>query len=241
MRLYFVAAAIAAFVSQTASAADLPAQMPARAVPLNSPFYNWTGFYVGGNAGTALSSVNTSDPTGVNFAPLGALIGADNTGFLGGFQLGLNFQTGNWVFGVQGDLSWTSIDAHLADPFSTTANINYKTDWLATVGGRVGYAWDNILVYGKGGAAWVHNNVSVSDPTFSLSAVGNETRIGWTAGGGFEYGFAPNWTGFIEYDYIGFGTASVTVTDLFAGPMPINIEQKIQMVKGGINFKFGGL
>jgi outer membrane immunogenic protein len=102
-------------------------------------------------------------------------------------------------------------------------------------------AWDNILVYGKGGAAWVHNNISVSDPTLPLSAVGIKTRNGWTAGGGFEYGFAPNWTGFIEYDYIGLGTASLTVTDPFAGPMPVNLDQHIQMVKGGINFKFGGL
>jgi outer membrane immunogenic protein len=240
MRIYIVAAAIGVFVSQSASAADLPAQMPVRASPFSSAVYNWSGFYVGVNAGSTLSSVNTTDPTGVNFAPVGASIGADNTGFLGGLQLGFNFQIRNLVFGVQGDMSWTSIDAGLADPFFQTTTINYKTDWLATITGRIGYAWDNILVYGKGGAAWVHNNVSVSDPTVPLSAVGIETRNGWTAGGGFEYGFAPNWTGFIEYDYIGLGTASLTVTDPFAGPMPVNFDQHIQTVKGGINFKFGG-
>ena len=184
MRIYIIAAAIGVFVSQSASAADLPAQMPVRASPLSSAVYNWSGFYVGVNAGSTLSSVNTTDPTGVNFAPVGASIGADNTGFLGGLQLGFNFQTGNLVFGVQGDMSWTSINAGLADPFFPTTAINYKTDWLGTITGRVGYAWDNILIYGKGGAAWVHNNVSVSDPSVPLSAVGIETRNGWTAGGG---------------------------------------------------------
>jgi outer membrane immunogenic protein len=242
MRVYFVAAAVMAVVfsvSQSASAADLPVQMPA--TPFISPVYNWTGFYVGGNIGTAISSTNTSDPTGVNFAPLGALIGDNTTGFIGGFQLGFNFQAGNWVFGPQGDMSWTTINPGLADPFSTTRTLYYKTDWLAAIAGRVGYAWGNILMYGKGGAAWVHNNIGVSDPAFSLSATGNETRTGWTAGGGFEYGFTPSWTGFIEYDYIRLGTVSVNVTDPFVGLLPINFEQNIQMIKGGINFKFGSL
>jgi len=244
MRSYFVAAAVTAAIfsmSQSASAADLPAGMPTVPVPFGSPVYNWTGFYIGGHMGGTLSSANASDPTGVNFAPLGASISQDDTGFLGGFQFGFNWQTGNLVFGVQGDMAWTTINAGLTDPFSTTTTLNYKTDWLTTVTGRVGYAWDNILLYGKGGAAWVHNNVSVTDPTIPLSATGNETRFGWTAGGGLEYGFAPNWTGFIEYDYIGLGTASVTVTDPIAGPLSANFEQNIQTVKGGINYKFGGL
>jgi outer membrane immunogenic protein len=86
----------------------------------------------------------------------------------------------------------------------------------------------------------VHNNVSVTDPTIPLNATGNETRIGWTAGGGLEYGFAPNWTGFIEYDYIAFGTASITVANSVAGSLPVSFEQSIQIVKGGINYKFGG-
>ena len=243
MRSYFVTAAVAASifcVSLSASAADLP-QMPAKAVPFVSPGYSWTGFYIGGNIGTALSSTRASDPTGVNFAPPGVSISHDDTGFIGGFQLGFNFQMGNWVFGVQGDMSWTSINAGLVDPFSTTTTLNYKTDWLANVTGRVGYAWDNILLYGKGGAAWVHNNVSLTDTTIPLSATGNATRTGWTAGGGLEYGFAPNWTGFIEYDYIGLNTASVAMTDPVAGTLSANFQQNIQLVKGGINYKFGGL
>jgi outer membrane immunogenic protein len=241
MRSYFIAAAVWALalsVSQSAAAADLPAQMPA--TQFAWPVYNWTGFYVGGHMGTALSSAKFSDPTGVKFAPLDASIADDAAGFMGGLQLGFNFQAGNLVFGGQGDVSWTTINTDLADPFSKTTTLYYKALWLASVTGRAGYAWGNILMYGKGGAAWVHNIVDVRDPAFSLAS-GNETRTGWTAGGGFEYGFTPNWTGFIEYDYIRLGTFGVTVTDPLAGPMPINFEQNIQMIKGGINFKFGGL
>ena len=192
MRSYLVATGLAAAafsVSQSASAADLPAQMPA--TQFVAPVYNWAGFYIGGSIGTALSSANASDPTGANFAPLGISIGNDATGFIGGFQLGFNWQTGNWVFGVQGDMSWTTINPGLVDPIFTTTTLNYKTDWLATVTGRVGYAWNNILLYGKGGAAWVHNNVSATDPTIPLSATGIETRNGWTAGGG-DWGVGSN-------------------------------------------------
>ncbi|MEJ2377624.1 MAG: outer membrane beta-barrel protein [Pseudolabrys sp.] len=241
MRSYFIAAAIWALalgVSQSASAADFPVQMPATQFP--SPVYNWTGFYAGGQMGTVLSSAKFYDPTGVNFAPLDTPIADEATGFMGGLQLGFDFQTGNLVFGGQGDVSWTTINTDLADPFSTTTTLYYKTVWLASVTGRAGYAWGNILMYGKGGAAWVHNIVDVSDTAFSLASA-NETRTGWIAGGGFEYGFTPSWTGFIEYDYIRLGTASVIVRDPLAGSMPINFEQDIQMIKGGINFKFGGL
>lgn len=241
MRPYVIAAAVWALalgVNQSAAAADFPVQMPA--TQFTSPVYNWTGFYFGGHMGTALSSAKFSDPTGVYFAPLDASIADDSTGFMGGPELGFNFQAGNLVFGGQGDVSWTTINTDIADPFSTTTTLYYKTVWLASVTGRVGYAWANILMYGKGGAAWVHNIVDVSDPAVSLAS-GNETRTGWTAGGGFEYGFTPSWTGFIEYDYIRLGTNSVTVTDPLAGPMSMNFEQDIQMIKGGINFKFGGL
>jgi outer membrane immunogenic protein len=235
-------AGVIAGLSQTALASDLPARMPAKA-PYISPVsvYNWTGFYVGGHIGGAWSDANLSDPTGVNFAPTGATIGDHGSGFLGGAQVGFNWQTGNWVFGVQGDMSWTGINAGVIDPFVTTTTLNYKSDWLATVTGRVGYAWNNWLLYGKGGAAWVHNKYSATDPVFAINATGNDTRAGWVAGGGVEYGITPNWTTFIEYDYIGLGTHTVTLSDPTFGAVPVGIHQNIQIVKAGINYRFGGL
>lgn len=220
-----------------AAASDLPVRKAPRTAPMYSPapVYNWTGFYVGGHIGGAWSNADISDP-----AVPGPTLGNDGSGFLGGAQLGFNWQTGNWVFGIQGDMSWTGIDASASDPTVTTTTFNYKSDWLATVTGRVGYAWNNWLLYGKGGGAWVHNKYNVTDPTVGLNATASDTRGGWTVGTGLEYGITANWTAFIEYDYIGLGTHTVTLTDPTFGNGQANIRQDIQIVKGGINYKFGG-
>jgi outer membrane immunogenic protein len=222
-----------------AAASDLPVRQAPAPMYSPTPVYNWTGFYVGGHIGGAWSNADISDPTGVNFAPAGVAIGNNGNGFLGGAQIGYNWQTGNWVFGIQGDMSWTSIDASVINPFITTMTFNDKTDWLATVTGRIGYAWNNVLWYGKGGGAWVHNNISGTDPTVPFNFTGSDTRGGWTFGTGLEYGFTPNWTAFIEYDYIGLGTRTITLTDPVFGNIQADVQQNIQIVKGGINYKFG--
>ena len=221
-----------------AAASDLPTRRaPA---PMYSPIqvYNWTGFYVGGHIGGAWSNTSLSDPTGNNFAPVGSTIGDNGSGFLGGAQIGYNYQTGPVVFGIQGDWSWTGINNSVLDPFDNTTTFRDKADWLATVTGRIGYAWNNVLWYGKGGGAWVHNKYSATD-AFGLNATGSDTRGGWTLGTGLEYGFTPNWTTFIEYDYIGLGTHTITLTDPANGSGQAGIRQNIQIVKGGINYKFG--
>jgi len=105
---------------------------------------------------------------------------------------------------------------------------------------RAGYAWDNWLLYAKGGAAWVHSNYSAVDPAFlrvGVNVSGSGTQSGWIAGGGLEYGLTPNWTLFAEYDYIGLGTHGVTMTGGGA-TIAANVKQNISIVKGGINFKF---
>lgn len=222
-----------------AAAADMPVKAPVYKAPVIAPPYNWTGFYVGGHIGGAWSNVDISDPTGAVFAPLGATIGADGNGFLGGGQIGFNWQTGHWVFGVQGDMAWTGINTSVVDPFLPTMTLNYKTDWIAMLTGRVGYAWDNWLLYAKGGAAWVHSKYSATGTSpfapigFSMS--GADTRDGWVAGAGVEYGITPNWTAFIEYDYVGLGTRGITLSPPV---IAANVNQNISIVKGGINFKF---
>jgi outer membrane immunogenic protein len=224
-----------------AAASDLPARSYTKAVPY-APVYNWTGFYVGGHIGGAWSNTSISDPTGANFAPAGASIGDNGSGFLGGAQIGYNWQTGNLVFGIQGDGSWTSINASSTDPFIAGLTFNDKVNWLGTATGRIGYAWNNVLLYGKGGGAWVYNKYSASGGGGGGGggATATSTQGGWTVGAGLEYGFTPNWTTFIEYDYIGLGTNTVTFTT-GGGSVPASIKQDISMVKAGINYKFGGL
>ena len=122
-----------------------------------------------------------------------------------------------------------------------------RTDFLATATGRVGYAWDHYLVYAKGGAAWSHNKYDVNNFAciifVSCYSNATDTRLGWTAGGGFEWAFAPNWSALVEYNHYGFGTKSYTFVDPNnpAGPAVFDVKQNIDVVKVGVNYRFGGL
>lgn len=232
-------------VVSIASAADMPVKAPVYKAPIVAAPYNWNGFYVGGHIGGAWSNVDASDPTGAIFAPAGSTIGLDGRGLLGGGQVGYNWQTGHWLLGVQGDFAWTGINVSTVDPFLATTTLSYKTDWIGMATARAGYAWDNWLLYVKGGAAWVHSSYSIADSRvrIGVNASGDDTRTGWIAGGGLEYGLTPNWTLFAEYDYIGLGTHGVTMTGTTTAGAAVSVaadvKQNISIVKGGVNFKFG--
>ena len=109
-------------------------------------------------------------------------------------------------------------------------------NWVSTLTGRAGLAFDRWLVYGKGGVAWAHEKYDTNFYTFPGTASLSETRIGWTVGAGVEYAFAPNWSTKLEYNYMDFGTRNVS----FAPFRTTEIDQQIHAVKLGINYKFGG-
>jgi outer membrane immunogenic protein len=138
------------------------------------------------------------------------------------------------VLGIEGDFDWTGLKASGHDSVGDTINTN--TQWTSTVTGRVGAAFDRLLVYGKGGVAFAHDNDSLNT-IGGAAASASLTRTGWTAGAGLEYAFAPNWSAKIEYDYLGFGSETV---NLPAAVIPgTSASLNIQEVKAGINFKFG--
>jgi outer membrane immunogenic protein len=144
------------------------------------------------------------------------------------------------VFGIQGDYDWTNANGSAADPtfapdLATDAT---KIKSLASVTGRVGYAWDRFLGYVKGGGAWVKDEYTATDTTFGLVSTASETRAGWTIGGGGEYAFTDWLTGFVEYDFYDFGTKTNSFTGS-AGAFPIAIKQTVSVAKAGLNFKFG--
>jgi outer membrane immunogenic protein len=229
------ASALVAVVSGTAMAADMrppPARAPVytKAPPM-APLFTWTGCYIGGNGGGLFAK---KDWSSVGFAESSVSINS----WLAGGQVGCNYQTGPVVFGVQGDFDWTNANGSAADatfaPGAVTDQTTMKS--LASVTGRIGYAWDRFLIYGKGGGAWVKDDYSATSIGFASTA--SETRTGWTAGVGGEYAFTDWLTGFVEYDFYDFGTK----TDNFAGTLviaPVDIKQTVSIVKGGINFKFG--
>lgn len=235
--------AISAF-TVAARAADMPVK--ARSVaPV--PMYNWTGFYAGGHIGGGWVTQNSKflSTTGVALDPVGTTYGTNRSAFLGGGQLGYNYQIQNWVLGISGDFSWTHATVDTITNGSLVAgsviHSQGKTDWYATLTGRVGYAFNNWLFYAKGGGAWVHDTyggfATVAGATTTNGDV-KSTRSGWTVGGGVEWGFWDRWTAFVEYDYIDVGTKTITFTSSAATTARYDINGQVSLVKGGVNYRF---
>ena len=263
-------AAVTAWFALPAQAADLARPAPVYAPPpVVVAVFSWTGCYVGGNGGGYWSRREWFDDRGF-FAPVGTSFGSHNlNGGLGGVQVGCNYQAGNWVFGIQGDYDWVGASgstttgpafAFFAPGSVSGVTVSGKVNSLASVTGRVGYAWDRFLGYVKAGGAWVNEDATleatfVGIGTGTIGSVSN-TRGGWTVGIGGEYAFL-NWlTGFVEYDHYGFGTRAanfnctlVTVCAVPAGlpgagalvgTLPIDIRHTADVLKVGLNVKFGG-
>lgn len=225
-----------AAVGQPALAADLPVKAPVRA-PVAAPIFTWTGCYIGGHVGYGWAREQWDygyyDGTDYNLD-----YGSHTTkGILGGGQIGCNYQTGAWVLGLEGDFSWTGMDgSHVydGDYFHST-----KLDWIATLTGRLGYAFGQSLLYVKGGIAWDRGSYNMLLDGISYSD--KVTRTGWTIGGGWEYGLTPNWSFKLEYNFIDFGKDDVWWDYQYANdPWSYHVSQKIHVVKAGINYRFGG-
>src|SRR5262249_3650811 len=149
-----------------------------------------------------------------------------------------NWQNGNWVFGLEAQGDWADLDGEnvsLAFPALTNRS---RVDAFGLFTGRVGFAWNNVLAYAKGGGALVSEKHDVFTTLTRLPVVSaSETRGGWTVGAGVEFGFAPNWSAGVEYNYVGLGDRNITFTP---GASIDNIDQNIHLVTGRINYRFGG-
>jgi outer membrane immunogenic protein len=245
--------ALAAFfgAASTAVAADLAAPVPIPS-PIYAPAaYNWAGIYVGGNLGagwSGLSAGNFSDTLGSSFtAPT-------NTQFVGGPQVGVNYQFwGGVVIGAEAMFDWSTVSHNnpvtATAPASTTAvNLGVAdVRWLSTATGKVGYAWDRVLLYAKGGGAWVGTtspsiSIAGGGPA-SFSGVSGTTASTWTAGFGLEWAFSGNWSARAEYDYIALPNQSFTVaptTPTFGGDVINFNNRNLSIFVAAINYKFGG-
>jgi outer membrane immunogenic protein len=244
-------AALLAAMSGFAAAADLssPAPAPApytKALPPPTVF-SWTGFYIGGNLGAAWGQGNVTDAlTGRTFS------GTTNAVFVGGGQVGFNYQVSSLVFGLEGDFDWAAnnnnngtgvmIPGPLGLGHTFTASLN--DGWISTFTARLGVTLnDRVLLYGKGGGAWVGNNgFTVTDVTTGVSLTGGSSNstTGWTAGAGLEWAFYNNWTARVEYDYVGLGnrTFVVPVTSPVLAGDTFTSNRNVQMVTVGLNYLF---
>jgi outer membrane immunogenic protein len=222
-----------AMAASPALAADLPLPGPAPAAPATyapavNSVYNWTGFYLGLNGGYAFGTSNWFD-SGFGFGT-----GDFSTkGFLIGGTVGANFQFGAIVYGVEADADWSNLDGTVAASCTFIASCETKSGWLATVRGRMGYAWDRLLVYTTAGAAL--GNVQAG---FQGGSLVGATQVGWTAGVGVEGAFAPNWTARVEYLFVDFASTSCTTAcdPTFGTTTTVSLNESI--VRAGIDYKF---
>jgi outer membrane immunogenic protein len=259
-----------------AYAADLPRKAPAYA-PAPAP-YNWTGFYIGGNVGyswsTLSNSLSVANGTPGYFA-VGAIPGVvtsgsgglDDNSFTGGLQLGYNVQSGQFVYGLEGDINWMRQDASYGGTFLYTTSgtpynltVSSSIDWLATIRGRLGMtvgSTGSTLLYVTGGLALteIKFNQAFSEPPFTSAPNGtpqsasiSNVKAGWTVGGGVETMLGGNWSAKAEYLFAQFdpGSVSGSFTGLGAGgagsaaTITNSLSHlNISVARVGLNYKFG--
>ena len=245
-----VVALIALGVGSSAFAADLP-PAPAYKTPVMTPaYYDWSGFYVGLNAGGGRSH-KCWDNNSVFAVPTVPSVREgchDATGGLAGGQIGFRWQSGAWVFGVEGMGDWTSfkgsntsipVAALLGFPVLTNQT---RIDALGLFTGQVGYAFNNVLWYVKGGAAVAadrYNGLITGTSTVIDSA--RETRWGGAVGTGIEVGFAPNWSVAAEYDHLFMGSRNVDFSAVVGGiTRNDRITQDADIGTVRVNYRWGG-
>jgi outer membrane immunogenic protein len=221
---------VALSAAAPAVAADLAARPYTKAPAMIATVYDWSGFYIGINGGGG-SSRATWDFIGV-----GREGSHDATGGTVGGQVGYRMQSGQWVFGVEGQGNWADFSGDNASALFATRN-RTKIDAFGLITGQVGYAWNNVLIYVKGGAAVVSDKYQINSTAGALLASTNDTRWGGTVGAGLEYGFAPNWSVGVEYNHIFLSDKNVTFAG-FAGTE--RIRQDVDMGLVRLNYKFGG-
>jgi outer membrane immunogenic protein len=266
-KLIMVGFAVGALVATgSANAADLPFKAPPRAVAPAPAAYDWSGIYVGAHVGGGWATNDQSDP---GLGIIGTLLGVppvqttDSSGILGGVQAGWNYQIGRFVIGTEVDFSWADVTGTSTSTFaagiagpgtSISRSLAADTDWIATSTIRLGYAHDRWMFYSKAGAAFAHTNYTVNwvgngaGGANLFAGTGDQTHVGWTVGFGAEWAFWNNWSAKLEYDFMDFGSKTVTVNGVI-GPGTINApasfglvnEQTISMVKFGVNYKISPL
>ena len=234
------AAAIAVGAAAPALAADLPARAPAtysKAPAIVEAAYDWSGFYVGINGGGATSRFDWNADPFPGF-PSGDEGSHNATGGTVGGQFGYRWQMSSWVFGLEAQGNWADFrGSNSSLVFANTVNQS-KIDAFGLFTGQIGYAWDRALFYVKGGAA-VTDNRYTSITTGPLGGVDNtsETRWGASAGVGFAYAFAPNWSVGFEYNHLFMGTKDVVSG---AGFIADHIKEDVDLFTASVNYKFGG-
>ena len=242
---------IALCAAGPAFAADLAPRPYVKAPPpMVAAIYDWSGFYLGinGGGGSSRDCWTATSSNGVALPNVSEGCHSATGGMVGG-QIGYRWQAASWVFGVEGQGDWADLKG--SNP-SQIALIPYnnqtKVDAIGLLTGQVGYAWDNVLLYVKGGAADTDNKYTSFFPVGNVFAAAGvpfnaatDTRWGGTVGTGLEVSFAADWSVGVEYDHLFMGNPNITfpATSIAVGRTD-NIKQDIDMGTVRLNYRFGG-
>jgi outer membrane immunogenic protein len=264
MRKILLAGVGLATLAAPAMAADMPVKAPILKAP--PPAFSWNGWYLGVNAGGVWGNADftwAANPAGfvpnpgeANAVSVAGTNTLKSSGFIGGGQIGYNYQLQNILFGLEGDIQYTGLSTSLTNgpigsailvPAITVLTQSYSSNWLSTVRGRIGIANGSWLLYGTAGAAIA--NVSFNDFVLYINSGTNETgaisqtRVGWTAGVGAEWAFSGNWSGKLEYLHVDLGSLTSTVFDTNGNPASfVTQTHKLteDILRVGLNYRFGG-
>jgi outer membrane immunogenic protein len=228
-----------------ASAADLAARPYTKAPPMvAAAIYDWSGFYIGINGGGG-SAHKCWDLAVIPAGPVvpNAPEGCHNaTGGTVGGQIGYRWQAANWVFGVEGQGNWADFSGTNVNLVFPALTDRSKIDAFGLFTGQVGYAWNNVLGYIKGGAAVTSDKYRTFTTATGVTVdSASETRWGGTIGAGLEVGFAPNWSVGFEYDHLFMGTKNIsanTPAGLFSATDRIHQDVDVGTVR--LNYRWGG-
>ena len=227
-----------------AQAADISRPVYKAAPPAPPPItiYNWSGLYIGGQAGGAFS-----DSSWTGDATIPGLFSSNDHGkdnWVAGGQIGFRQQWGNWVLGVEG--MWSATDLNTNNASAALANIGLpgqfrgtSIDQIYSVTGQIGYAWDRWLAYAKGGWAGANVELSSFDSFTGATSAVSGNASGWTAGAGLEYAFAPNWSFGVEYNYYDLSMGDKFAIQSNGAPTTYaNYDTQIHTVMGRLNYTF---
>jgi len=241
-----LAVAFSLGVVQAASAADMPTKGPVYKGPAPVVAYDWSGIYVGGQVGGGWSHTTVTNVAGIHFFNfIGDSRSMDDSAFLGGLFVGAQQQFGSFVIGVEGGSAWGSLSQTIQarGPFFAADNYNAKILDLYSVAGRLGYAFDRVLVYGKAG--WATASVSTqSDEVPAFNHFGNSSarHNGYVVGVGIDYAWTPNLIAGIEYNYYDLRTKTHVGVDTL-GPgfsaYDVDVHPKVSTVMARLSYKFG--
>jgi opacity protein-like surface antigen len=250
--LFATATALAGIMTGPAVAADMP-------LKAETPFierFSWTSCYLGGHLGGGFAHKDITDPVQLvqdSFLGAGSTVGVTTVspspnGVVIGGQIGCDYQfASSFVVGVEGAVSGSTmknsrmVGLPLGNP--DTALVRASTDFLPSLTARIGYAFDNVLLYANGGAALAGDrfNVTGSFVGAPFAFEGLDNRFGWTVGGGVDWAFSHHWSANIEYDYYQFGHGGILMSDGINGFAGIvDVKQTVQVVKVGLNFHIWG-